>query len=205
MPRRGDSNEYPQHLFLWRTNENFPWIIMKYPPYLFHWIPTISVSLYDYKLVYVEDVPIMSCDFKLCSVFLNHIQIITEVVRVLYEREKCSSLQCHQLRPKIYMYLCVSGFSSEKFNRYGRSALTLYFILISYMYMSQRMGLWYLSHRRPVKPQAILGICTVSPEPSLTWRMEVDKGSDQNFRHLAPLDGCTCTFEEWVYGERKVP
>ena len=31
---RGDSNEYPQHMFLWRTDENYPSIIIKYPPYL---------------------------------------------------------------------------------------------------------------------------------------------------------------------------
>ena len=35
-PRRGDSNEYPQYMFLWRTIENYPSIITKYPPYLFH-------------------------------------------------------------------------------------------------------------------------------------------------------------------------
>ena len=29
--------EYPQHMFLWRTDENYPLIIIKYPPYLFHW------------------------------------------------------------------------------------------------------------------------------------------------------------------------
>ena len=33
-PRRGDSNEYPQHMFLWRIEENYPSIIIKYPPYL---------------------------------------------------------------------------------------------------------------------------------------------------------------------------
>ena len=33
----GNSNEYPQHVFLWRTDENYPWIIIKYPSYLFHW------------------------------------------------------------------------------------------------------------------------------------------------------------------------
>ena len=27
-------NEYPQHMFLWRTGENYPSIIIKYPPYL---------------------------------------------------------------------------------------------------------------------------------------------------------------------------
>ena len=35
--RRGDSNEYPEHMFLWRTDENYPSIIIKYPPYLFFW------------------------------------------------------------------------------------------------------------------------------------------------------------------------
>ena len=35
-PRRGDSNEYPQHMFLWRTIENYPLIVTKYHPYLFH-------------------------------------------------------------------------------------------------------------------------------------------------------------------------
>ena len=23
-PQQGDSNEYPQHMFLWRNNENYP-------------------------------------------------------------------------------------------------------------------------------------------------------------------------------------
>ena len=35
LPRRGNSNEYPHHMFLWRTIENYPLIIIKYPPYLF--------------------------------------------------------------------------------------------------------------------------------------------------------------------------
>ena len=35
LPRRGDSNENQQHMFLWRTDENYPSIILKYPPYLF--------------------------------------------------------------------------------------------------------------------------------------------------------------------------
>ena len=30
------SNEYPQHMFLWRNKQNYPSIIIKYPPYLFH-------------------------------------------------------------------------------------------------------------------------------------------------------------------------
>ena len=30
MPHRGISNEYPQHMFLWRTGEKYPIIITKY-------------------------------------------------------------------------------------------------------------------------------------------------------------------------------
>ena len=37
-PQRGDSNEYPQHTFLWRTGKNYPSIIIKYPPYLLFWV-----------------------------------------------------------------------------------------------------------------------------------------------------------------------
>ena len=33
-PRRGDSNEHPQHMFFWRTRENCLLIITKYPPHL---------------------------------------------------------------------------------------------------------------------------------------------------------------------------
>ena len=29
-----DSNEHPQHMFLWRNDENYHSIIIKYPPYL---------------------------------------------------------------------------------------------------------------------------------------------------------------------------
>ena len=37
-PWRGNSNEYPQHMFLWRNKQNYPLIITKYAPDLFHWI-----------------------------------------------------------------------------------------------------------------------------------------------------------------------
>ena len=37
QPRRGDSNEYPQHMFLWKNKQNYPLLITKYSPYLFHW------------------------------------------------------------------------------------------------------------------------------------------------------------------------
>ena len=75
------------------------------------------------------------------------------------------------------------------------------------LHLSQLMRLWYLSHRRPAKAQVSLRIRTVSPEPSLfahikygsKWRVR------PKIKDLAPLDGCTCVFEEWVYRGRKVP
>ena len=64
--------------------------------------------------------------------------------------------------------------------------------------MSQLMRLWYLSHRRKAKAQASLRIRTGSPEPSLFAHIKY--GSRRNVqpknRHLAPLDGCACAFEE---------
>ena len=63
--------------------------------------------------------------------------------------------------------------------------------------LSQLMRLWYLSHRRPVKAQA-RGSGAVSPEPSLFAHMKY--GSRRRvrpkIRHLAPLDGRACAFEE---------
>ena len=35
LPRQGNSNEYPQHMFLWRNKQTCPLIITKYPSYLF--------------------------------------------------------------------------------------------------------------------------------------------------------------------------
>ena len=37
LPWWGGSNEYLQHMFFWRIVENYPWIIIKYQSYLFHW------------------------------------------------------------------------------------------------------------------------------------------------------------------------
>ena len=74
-------------------------------------------------------------------------------------------------------------------------------------YLSQLMRLWYFSHRQPVKAQATLRICAVSPEPLLFAHMKY--GSIQRVKpkisHLASLDGCACGFEEWIYGGQKVP
>ena len=69
------------------------------------------------------------------------------------------------------------------------------------------MRLWYLSHRRPAKAQVSLRIRTVSPEPSLFAHMKYGRRRRvwPKIRQLAPLDGCACVFEEWVYGGQKVP
>ena len=37
-PDQGSSNEQPQHMFLWRSKENYPSNIIKYPPCLFYCI-----------------------------------------------------------------------------------------------------------------------------------------------------------------------
>ena len=79
--------------------------------------------------------------------------------------------------------------------------------LHTFQYLSQLMWLWYLSHRWPAKAQTSLRICEISPEPSLfahlkygsRWRVR------PKIKHLAPLYGCACTFEERVYGGQKVP
>ena len=74
-------------------------------------------------------------------------------------------------------------------------------------YLSQLMRLWYLPHRRPTKAQASLRILAVSPEPSLFAHMKYGnrRRVRPKIRHLSPLDDCTCVFEEWVHGGRKVP
>ena len=63
------------------------------------------------------------------------------------------------------------------------------------------MRLRFLSHRWPAKAQGSLRIRAVSPEPLLFAHMK--NGSRRRvrpkIRHLAPLDGCACAFEEWVY------
>ena len=64
-----------------------------------------------------------------------------------------------------------------------------------------------LSHRQPAKAQVSLCTRTVSPEHSLFAHTKY--GSIQRvrpkIRHLAPLEGCVCAFEEWVYGGQNVP
>ena len=74
-------------------------------------------------------------------------------------------------------------------------------------HLSQHMRLWHLSNMRPEKAQASLRIRAVSPEPSLFAHMNYGsrRRVRQKIRHLAPLDGCACVFEELIYGGQKVP
>ena len=64
--------------------------------------------------------------------------------------------------------------------------------------MSQLMRLRYLSHRRTAKAQASLHIRAVSPEPLLFAHMKYESRLKvrPKIRHLAPLDGSACMFEE---------
>ena len=54
-PRPSDSNEYPQHMFLWSNKQNYPLIITKYPPYLFFRINTVNLlsSLHNFSILEV--------------------------------------------------------------------------------------------------------------------------------------------------------
>ena len=70
--------------------------------------------------------------------------------------------------------------------------------LIRLLWIQYQVSAWYYGTYH-------IGIRTVSPEPSLFARMKY--GSRwmlrPKIRHLAPLDSCTCAFEELVYGGRK--
>ena len=58
--------------------------------------------------------------------------------------------------------------------------------------MSQLMGLWYLSHRRPagLRRACVSAQSRQSLRCLHTWSMEADERVRPKIRHLAPLDGC---------------
>ena len=74
----------------------------------------------------------------------------------------------------------------------------------SWNYWSQLVRLWHFFTycRRLAKAQANLRTRAVSPEPSLFAHMKYRsrRRVRPKIKHLAPLDGCACAFEEWVYG-----
>ena len=122
----------------------------------------------------------------------------------------------------IYGTIMVQSFWTDRFgaNSQIRVYTVYYSVCISWSHycmvkqhcpikddLSMLMRLWYLSHRWPAKAQASLRICAVLPEPSLFAHMKYRsrRRVQPKIRHLAPLDGCACAFEEWVYGGRKAP
>ena len=65
-------------------------------------------------------------------------------------------------------------------------------------------GTYHIGDQRRLRPacasaQSCQSICCLH-----TWGMKVHGRVQQKIRHLAPLDGCICAFEEF-YGGRKVP
>ena len=44
LPLQGNSKEYPQHMFLWRIEENYSLIIIRYKTHLMLWLKCFSVS-----------------------------------------------------------------------------------------------------------------------------------------------------------------
>ena len=46
---RGNSSEYPQHMFLWRNNKNYPLVILKYSPYLFYTVQSTLMLMIRIK------------------------------------------------------------------------------------------------------------------------------------------------------------
>ena len=48
-PRQGDSNEHPQHRFLWKNKQNYPLIIIKYPKKISRNMTTPTTNVVTYK------------------------------------------------------------------------------------------------------------------------------------------------------------
>ena len=65
-PWQGASNEYPQHMFLWRTGENYPIIITKYSSLT---IPlTLANDTIWLHLVYLKVISLIYSLSTWCSV-----------------------------------------------------------------------------------------------------------------------------------------
>ena len=84
-PRQGDSNGYPKHMFLWRTDENYPSIIIEYPSYLFfckllwhlicfvsvpfmrwHFCVTFYIHHQNSEKVLLRNLVAITCKYKRC-------------------------------------------------------------------------------------------------------------------------------------------
>ena len=69
---RGDSNEYPQHMFLWRNKKKYPLIITKYPPYLFYCLRKVGGKYYRTFPKYSDTQNICRSHSKIWTVWLYH-------------------------------------------------------------------------------------------------------------------------------------
>ena len=161
-------------MFLWRTVQNYPLIIIKYPPYLFHCLLFVCLSvgqqsIWPFSLSLTNHIRDTVFRFGIPSVdqiWWVFLVIIKESFSpVLHKNIRC-------------------GYSLE-----SRRKLSL-----NYHQMSHLMRLWYLLHRRPVKAQASLRICAVSPEPSLFAHIKY--GSRQRVQQKNQTCSPTCVFEE---------
>ena len=56
LPRRSNSVEYSQHMFLWRTIENYLLIITKYLPFLFYCRIMGSARKVAFKYMWMDHV-----------------------------------------------------------------------------------------------------------------------------------------------------
>ena len=53
-------------------------------------------------------------------------------------------------------------------------------------------GTYHIGNQRRLRRACASTQSRQSLHCSHTWSMEVDEGADENIRHVAPLDGCTC-------------
>ena len=103
--------------------------------------------------------------------------------------------QLHHLKMKVAMRRTGGDVWETMLHNIPPLQMLLTFVM---RYLSQLMRLWYSSHRRPAKAQVSLHIHAVLPEPLLFVDMKYgSRGRVQlKIRHLTPLDGCACAFED---------
>ena len=63
------------------------------------------------------------------------------------------------------------------------------------LYHLSQLGTYHTGDQRRLRRACASALSRQSLRCSYTWSMDW---------HIAPLDGCACAFEEWVYGGQKV-
>ena len=121
---RGDSNEYPQHMVLWRTDEYYLLIIIKYLPYLFHcedeqvhlslchsamWYASISHRLACFTNLFlgsIKEIP------RLFSLFLKFFYVFTHLwYRTMHY---LPHIVTEKNRQDNYVFLLVENYSTSR-------------------------------------------------------------------------------------------